>query len=510
MFGLPTPDRVGVGVRGLMLMAAAITYGSVAVAQEAPGNGTAPPPPPHEEESGVYSPIIYLEEIRGQLRLNPFISTGVSYTDNVDFDDEPKEDFVYFIRPGIELTLDSRRFQTSLNYALSFEYSTDEEGIVVEQLSTSRLESINTFQVVEDIFFVDARAIVSQELVNAESRPSASETNRGDDLATVQRYSVGPIVRYRFGRSVDNETRASIGYVTSSDDDDDNAVIYGASTEFSSGPMFNRFRWSVASRYVLQDSTEDDDQFERFTNEVNTSSQIDRTLAFLANTGYDDVDDTANEDVPDGFFWNVGFDWRPSPRLTAIATFGQRFENRDLGLNIDYEIRPGANFTARFQQTLETDGLRFQRELADFVINDPVPQGGTLGTSDDTYLRNRFDSALTVERRRNSVALVGFYETREFQTTPSTTEQTFGGSATWSRQLNRRTSASLGFEYELTEFEDMDDRVDDLYTVRTSVSHNLGDGFSVLLRYIFQHQESTDESENATENFILLSLTKRF
>ena len=444
------------------------------------------------------------------MRLEPSVSTGVSYTDNVDFDNEPRDDFVYFVRPRVALVLDSRRFQTSLDLALSFEYSTDEEGFTIEQLSTTQLDSVNTFEVVDNTVFVDARASVSRELIDAENRPSASETESDDDLTTVQRYLVSPFVQQRFGRFVENETRASAGYVTTGDADGDDAVLLGLGTEFSSGPLFGWFQWRLGSQYDVQDASDDDERFERLTNEVNTTSRINRSVAFLANAGHDDIDDSANDDVPDGFFWNLGFDWRPSPRLTATATIGRRFEGRDLNFDIDYEFRGGMTFTASFQQTLETEEQQFQRELGSLVIADQVSSAGGLGISDDPFIRNRFDSALNYSRGRNNYSIVGFFESREFQTDLSSTERNYGSVATWSRQLNRRTRGSIALGYERTEFEDMDDRVDDLYTVRTSLSHNLGEGLSIGCSYVFQRQESTDETEIATENFVAVTLTKRF
>lgn len=509
--------------QGLILTGLIATHSGLAVSQTVPGNLTPPLPPPGPADgSGFYTPDIYIDEIRGRLRISPFITTGVSYTDNVDFDADARDDFVYFIQPGVTLDLEASRFRTALNYSLSLEYSTDEEGFVVEQLSNSRLESMNTFELVENIFFVDADAAISRELVDARSRPSARGVDRSDDLATVQRYRVSPFFQYRFGRVVNNETRLSVGYVDIGGDEDEEALTYSASTEFTNAVPAARLGWRLASLYEIQDPGDEVEEFERFTNEVNTRLALDRTYALLATVGHDSLDDAAVDDLPDGVFWNVGLGYTPNPRLDASVTYGRRYDNGDFGLNIDYDISETARFRARFDQTLETEEQLLLRDLTFLDVNDEGQLIDTrtdeilettadlFGLEADVFLRNRFDTDLVLNRRRNTFRLGGFYESREVLSTPTFTERGYGGSASWRRQLNRRTSGIVDLQYERVDFDTEGGRIDDLYTVRTSLSHNLGEGVSVFFGYVFQHQESTAENQTATENLLILSLTKRF
>lgn len=521
--------RLVLGATGLILSGLVAAYSGIAISRTPTEMAQVPSAPasPSTPSSatglwGLYAPDIYIDEIRGRLRLNPFITTGVSYTDNADFDRDRRDDFVYFIQPGLSLDLEAPRFRTTLSASASAEYSTDEQGFTLRQVSDSRLESINRFELFEDIAFVDAEAAISQELLDAESSPSARTVDRSDDFTTVQRYRVSPFVRYRFGRSVENETRVTFGYVDTGEEDEDASVILGAGTTFSSGPVFNRFQWRAQSQYDSEDATNEDERFERFTNELGTRFEVDRSWALLATVGHDAIDDAEIDDLPDGVFWNVGVNYQPNPRLDATLTFGRRFENNDLGLNILYDIAPGSRFRARFQQTLETEERRLLRDLdflsvdaqgrvVDTRTGEPI-EGPTsaFGVESETFLRNRFDANLIFDRRRNNYRFGGFFESREIQTTPTFTERAFGATADWRRQLNRETTGRFGIEYERTNFDNQPGRIDDLYTVRTSISHSLGDGLSVLFGYTFQHQDSTIADETATENLVTLSLTKRF
>lgn len=514
---------LGLSTQGLILAGLIATHSGVAVSQTAAGDAAVPPPPPGPADgSGFYSPDIYIDEIRGRLRVSPFITTGVSYTDNVDFESDARDDFVYFIQPGITLDLNANRFRTSLNYSLSLEYSTDEEGFVVEQLSDSRLQSINRFELVEDIFFVDADAAISRELLDARSRPSARGVDRNDDLATVQRYRLSPFVQYRFGRLVNNQTRLAVSYVDIGGDDGDESLTYSASTEFTNAAPAARLGWRLASIYEVQDAGDEFEEFERFTNEANGRLALNRTYALLATVGHDEIDDASIDDVPDGVFWNVGIGYTPNPRLDASVTYGRRYDNDDLGLNIDYEISETSRFRARYEQTLETEEQRFLRDLSFLGVNDvgelvDTRTGETLestsdlfGLESETFIRNRFDADLVLARRRNTFRLGGYYESREFLATPTSTERGYGGSVTWRRQLNRSTSSSVDLGYQRTDFDTEGGRVDDLYTVRTSLSHNLGEGVSVFFGYVFQHEDSNVANQTATENLVILSLTKRF
>ncbi|NBC32101.1 MAG: TIGR03016 family PEP-CTERM system-associated outer membrane protein [Alphaproteobacteria bacterium] len=499
------------------------------MSRTSPESGTEPSPgPAAADDTGFYTPDIYIDEIRGRLRVSPFVTTGVSYTDNVDFEADARDDFVYFIQPGVSLDLDAGRFRTVLNAAVSLEYSTDEGGFDLRQTADTRLQSLNRFELVEDILFVDAQAAISRELIDARSRPSASNVERSDDRATVQRYQISPFVQYRFGRFVDNETRLSLGYVSIGGDGDgdrgdgEDGLTYSASTAFSSGRMFNRFQWRLASIYRVEDAGDEREEVERFTNEANGRVALDRTFALLGTVGHDSIEDAEVTDVPDGLFWNVGLGFTPNPRLSATVTYGRRFDNDDFGLDLTYEIAPGSRFLARFEQTLETEEQVFLRDLSSLGVNDegqlidtrtgePLESTADLfGLRAESFRRNRFDSILTLDRRRNTYRFGGFYETREILDTTRRTERGFGGSASWRRQLNRRTNGSIGIGYQQVDFGTADERVDDLYTVRTSLSHNLGEGLSMFFGYVFQHQDSSAEDETATENLVTLSLTKRF
>ena len=478
-------------------------------------------------------PWFDLRNAFSELRLEPSLSTGITFTDNVDFEADARSDFIVFVRPRINLVASARRLNTNLNYTFSIEYSSDAGGIEIEQIGDSALQSANTFELVENIVFLDADASISREIVdNAITQPAGSETTRNENLTTVQRYRLSPLIRYRFDDFLVSESRVTAGYVDTGSEGD-TTVTYGASQNFASGPRFTTYQWNWNTEYLdsqsgggeAADIGDDDDNFTRFTTTLNGQVIVSPSFSLLGTIGFERIEEESLIDEPDGLIWDIGFSARPNRRLEVTASYGRRFEDDTASFEARYEISEQSVFQARFERTLETEETQLLNDLAFLDFDEegnavdtrtglpPSSDIDLFGLQDEAFFANRFDATLTLSRERNSFIFDAFYEQREVETITegNDTETVFGGRGQWSRELTREMSGTISLDYRFTEFGgDETGREDNLITFVTSLDRNLGQGFSGAFNYVFRRQESTLDTEDATENAITLSLTKSF
>jgi uncharacterized protein (PEP-CTERM system associated) len=478
-----------------------------------------------------------LRNVFTELRLTPSVSTGITYTDNVDFEADARDDLILFLRPRVTLIARARRLNTALDYGFSAEYSTDEEGFRIEQLADSELRSANTFEIVDDIVFLEANALVSREIVdNTVTTPAGIESEQTENFATVQRYQLRPLVQNRFDDFLISETRGQLGFVNTGDDDDEGwTQTYGISQAFLSGPRFTTYQWGWNTEYVVSRSggddedlgfdEDDDDDFTRFTTVLDTEVVVSREFSLLGSVGFERIEEETLSEEPDGLIWSVGFAVRPNQRLSASATYGRRFEDDIYSFDMRYEITERSIFQARFDRTLETEETLFLNDLSFLGVDQqgnfvdtrtglPLREDVELfGLEDEVFFTDRFTADLNLVRGRNRYTFDAFFEEREIQRIgdESETETVWGGGARWERQLSRDMTGTLSVDYRFADFSGVDEgREDDLITFRSGLRRNLGQGFTGSFNYVFRQQISTFETEDATENAVNLTITKTF
>lgn len=453
------------------------------------------------------------------------VGIGLTYTDNVDFEQDARSDLFVFIRPEAGLRLVGRRANLAVDYGFEAGYSTDEGGFDIRQLVDTNLRSANTFELVDNLLFFDFNAALSREIVDNRIGTSARDFD-DENRALVQRYLASPFVIYRFGQFATNETRLAAGYVRSGDSadgtGDDDSITLEARTDFLSGSDFTNVLWAFTTFYRITD-LDDTDELREFSTVLSTEMPIVRQFSLLANIGYDDVDRESGSEL-DGLRWDLGFTARPSRTFTLTFTGGQRYGEANYFGELRYAISPRSVFRANYNRTFDTEDTLFledlsflgvdpQGQLIDVRTGEPfVADTESFGITDRTFFRDRFNATLDLTRRRNFYGFSAFWEQREFLDPPEDTETSYGGRATWSRRLTRRTNSNLGFEYRVIDFGEEDDgREDTRYTVRASLSHALGEGFSLSGNYLYRVQQSTLDSEDGiSENAVTISLIKTF
>lgn len=448
--------------------------------------------------------------------LTSSVTVEATLTDNDEFEPDGKSDALISVRPRISLRQVGGRSRTGLDYSINTQYSARDSDVEL----IHSLAGFNNMEYIKDFFFVDTSAAISQEVIDNERGAPVRRGDRADNLSTVQRYSVSPYIINRLGSFATSEVRARASYVNSSSFVLDDATFYSLTGTLRSGLDFTSFLWTARAEY----EKENEDDGDRTTKNVrfDTVTVIDPTFSLLGGIGYEKIEDDSLANDIDGIIWDVGFDWRPGPKLSIVARYGDRFEEDNFFLNANYRITPRTSLFARFEQTLTTEQALFLRDLQFIGIDEdgnlidtrtglPISEDEDLfGLSDETFRQNVFSAGISTTRERDSLSLRGSYETREFESA-SDDETIYGVDANWTHRLTRSMTSNISLGYDNIDFgSDAPGRVDDLYTFQASLTEQFAEDLAGTVRYLFRTRDSNRIGQDATENAVVVSVTKTF
>ncbi len=449
--------------------------------------------------------------------LNPRVSSGLTLTDNRDFEHDAESDAIFSITPAINLRQEGGRSTTFLDYSMSGQYAhRDTEFDVVHTL-----HGTNTLELVDDSFFLDSSASVDQRVIDNSEGVPVRENEASNNLSTVQRYSVSPVYVVQLGSFADSESRARVGYVTSDTDELSEETEYAVSQSFNSGRDFTSFQWSLFGTYIRTNREEQDDR-EQQTYRFDTETFVSREVTILAGIGYENIKDAELTNQPKGMIWDAGLRLTPGPKLTMEATYGERYEEQNIGARLDYKITSRTTLNASYTQTLTTEqqlllsdlsfiGVDENGNLIDTRTGLPLADDfSPFSLSDDPFRRDILTVRFTHNRPRDRYSLTASHEVRE-SGSDDVAEIVKGVDATWQHDLSRSTSLSTSLGYDNIEFGGDDTgRTDDVYTIRASLSEQITSDVDATATYLFRHRDSNESEETATENAVLFTLTKTF
>ena len=141
-------------------------------------------------------------------RFDAGVAGSATYTDNVDQSPSDAEDaLILTVTPNFTLrTEGSRRLNATIQYGLTgvARFGGRDDNDLIHRLNAS-----GTVELVEDFFFVDATARVSQELISLTGSPADATVNP-DNRATTGSYLISPYIKQRLGSFADFQARYSL------------------------------------------------------------------------------------------------------------------------------------------------------------------------------------------------------------------------------------------------------------------------------------------------------------
>lgn len=266
------------------------------------------------------------------VRIQPTLDTRLTWTDNVDTEEDGQQDWIAEISPGLSISRESGRFSGGLNMRLRNIAHVEQTEDNTTYLA---LQGRGTIEAIEDAFFVDLGASISRD-----NRSAFTGRFAGDELDTdknneTRLFSVGPRFGFRFGES----GQGNIGY--------QQRWLTGGSNTLGDRET-GTWRVGVSDPVALRlfgwglDYTRTDTQYDEGANrdvmeEVGRGTlfiNIDPQFRLRAIGGYES-NDYSSISGESGAIWGAGFDWYPTER-TAISATG---EDRIFGTGYDVSLQ---------------------------------------------------------------------------------------------------------------------------------------------------------------------------
>ncbi len=455
--------------------------------------------------------------LAGDLTITQSIRVSETVTDNVDLDTSDGEEsaLITEITPTLRIRSASARVTGALNANPTIRHQTGgtDKGLTVDE----RLTGLGTVEVLEDLFFLEAQASVSQQVLD--SRAAATAANQ----ETVQTYRLSPVLRNRFGNFANSETRYALSQTFVGGQGGAGGVSdsmrHNLNFRLSSGRDFTRLLWSLSASASQSDRPDAEDVSR---GEVNSRVEyvFDRSFSVIGSVGYQLFDDGQSANEIESPTWRAGFRWRPGPRTELEATYGERDDAQNLFANFRYDIGPRTTLRASYTEILETSQERLARTLSfidlegetdDFIDErtedefDPNPS--PFDIDNVTTRITTLSAGLRGTRGRNTFAVDASIEKEEAE--PTGEEQdVIRASARWSRRLNPHLRLSVFGAYENTKFDDGQE--DDEYTAIATLSYDLYKNVQAALNYGFRLQNSTVDASEFAENRITVSARVTF
>lgn len=453
----------------------------------------------------------------GNLTITPTLELRETFSDNIDLqpDGQDQSALTTEIVPGITLRSESARVTAALNAFPIIRHQTagSDQGVSI----AGDLAGLGTVEAFEDLFFIDAQASISQQILS--SRQAASTANE----ETVQVYRVSPYLRSRFGGFAEGEARYRISRVLVGGQEGaagtSDSTTQSLHLSLDSGADFTRLRWSVSALGSYEDRSDDDD-VSRWETDVEVEYAFNRSISILAAAGYQVFDDgIAANDIEEPT-WRAGFRWRPGPRTDLRASYGGRDDSQSANLKFSYDITARSSITASYSEVLEKSQERLVRNVS-FVeldpetdqFNDPQtglpfdPNQSPFGIDNETSRIKTFRFGINGVRGRNTFGINGAVQNRK--TEPGGLEEdviSFGGR--FARRLSPYLTFNLFAGYERSEFDD--GQQDDEYNVTAGLDYELYRNLRASLQYGFRLQSSNVDTSEFTENRVTASLRMTF
>jgi uncharacterized protein (PEP-CTERM system associated) len=466
----------------------------------------------------------------------PGVGASATYTDNVDQSPDNEESaLILTASPGFTLqSKGSRRVEATVSYNLS---AVARFGGGDDNDLNHNLNATGYAELVEDFFFIDASARVSQELISLLGSP-ADATINSSNRATTGSWDISPYIKQRFGNFADFQARYSTGGTLFENNVLSDLYSNTFSASLTSGSRFDKLNWGLD--YSFRDVSERDSGGidGSHTYEVANLSlayALTRKFRLIGNVGHEWINYQEPSAVDlDHSNWSAGFAWTPSRRTSLEATMGQRFFGDTYSLSASYRARE-AVFTASYtedvndiSQTTLTEGTTYLWVCGGSFVETlfniaPAPGCILVGTRDalipslaeGLFVSKTLSAGLSWGIRKVTYSINVFDITRIYLLQNDAEDRSQGINASVSYRLSPLTNlyGNLG----LTRTEDPAslsglgfDRKDDLYSFIVGVNHEFGRDLSGALTYRYYQRNSNDPTAEYSENNITASVNMRF
>jgi uncharacterized protein (PEP-CTERM system associated) len=481
--------------------------------------------------------------------ITPTVTVRETYSDNVRLAPAAaaRSDFISEITPGINVIGNGRGVKAHATYGLQYlSYAHDSEGSTIAH----HLDASANVELLENLFFFDGSAAISQQNISAFGAQPVDNTNVTGNRTSVRTLTASPYLRHSFGTTASSEARYTHTSVSTSTGGLADADTDGVLLSLNSGPAFRNLGWGLQHSHQ-RNHFENAQTIDFRTTSGNLRYLLTPRFALTATGGYDKYDYASTGDQPKGWFYTGGFSWKPSERTSIAASAGKRFWGRTYMLESSLRGRlslwrvsynesvttsqsqfaiQATNNTSGFLNQLFLgsipDPVARQRAVDRFILTTgitPVLGRPVNYFTNQFFLEKSLQASVAVTGAKNTVILGLFNTSRRAQTALGATEALLsattqsldantrqtGVNATWDWRVTALTSASLNAMYARTRLETTD-ALQRLKALRGVIAMQIQPKLNGGLELRRQMQTSDLAGGDYTENAISVFLSMRF
>lgn len=457
-------------------------------------------------------------------RVTPRLEAATTYSDNVDLDStgNRKSDVIFTVTPGVNVSGAGRRVQLNLDYNPSYFVAASDGR---DQFRHS-LTAVANVEVIKDHFDVDTRASVSPQFGSLRGSRSFSGANFTTNRRLSQAYTVNPRLRNRFGSFADAEVEYTYRFQSIEDPAVNdpfgvavpNTQDHDVTLRINSGRRFQRLTWSLTGDYERTQRAAD-----RTTKDQRAIAQIEyrivRWLGLIGRGGYEEITDATLNNNISGATWETGLRFNPSRRTDVTVRWGKTRGAKRWSADASYTWRRW-RFQAQYRENITTSQRIVSGAIDNFLTDssgnfvDPfgsLIQPGDLvfGFINEAFERKRLQFDISYDQRRTSYTIRASREERQIDATGGN-EEDIDIDVEVSRQLSRKATARVRFNYRRTDFNAGMSRIDNFYGGRVSYDYTFSKYVTGSLEYAYTRRDSNTPGNILTENVATIRLRGTF
>ncbi|NIB43138.1 TIGR03016 family PEP-CTERM system-associated outer membrane protein [Pseudomaricurvus alkylphenolicus] len=390
-----------------------------------------------------------------------------------------------------------------------------------------RMSAEGKLELIENLAFIDVSARVQQNRVNPFLTAGDDNLNFTANQNTTYHYGFDPYLTWRVKDIAKAELKFGFDQQRNSDRSVEDSDRHSGSLSVG-GRLAGPISWGIIGRYAKTEYDERDENVvatgSRDDTEMSSrsfslgyrfSSQLHSTFIW----GEDDNDFQSVNNIIDGEFWRLQFDWTPNSRTTVQLAYGDRFYGDDHSLNISYRHKR-SQFSLRYNKDLTLSrSLRVDQTLLDQIDSqgnaiDPVTgQPVSLANNLTTDTRNPIvDERATLAYRLNGIRTsINVEASHSVQTREEDNEEStfIAYSISAERRVSKHFTLNAGYYISDRDAAESGSRLgedNDTTRANVGVSYQLGSRTSVSVNYSESERQSANAKDTYEEDRLTLSV----
>jgi len=443
------------------------------------------------------------------------VSTGLTYIDNVNLASTgQKSDMIATLSPNITLSGKGARANIDLAASIEFNNLNKSTGSYNTQLQANA-----DVELVERLLFVDAKSTISQNAIDPLVVSGSDNLNNTSNTTTTTTFQLSPYVKGRLKRFADYEVRYTYNDVANSEGQNSGSSSETISVGLDSGDDFQKFTWGIHGNHKTT-AAEQGSSRDNAAMNITLGYQVNRKWQVNTTLGKEWNDTSATGEDPNGFTWDIGATWTPSPRTDLDFGIGKRYFGSTKRFSFNHKSKRTIWTASYTHSVTDSHTLLSDQDVLfdtdpfgnpiDPVTGDPVSVSQLLAAiNDNTFVDQRFSTSFTWQGRRTTLTVSGDHSTQTRGSSSETQLLSFGVTA--SRNLSGLLSANANINWSESESTGgASNSASDTIRLGAGFTQQLGIKTNLGLNYSYTERNSDQAGQGYDENRLALTLSHDF